>query len=330
MRPLEPEISVIMSVYNVEPYIRGTLDSVFGQTFDSFELIVIEDGSTDGTGNILHKYLEQYSEKMRVVFQENQGQGSSRNTALDMAKGKYVVFVDGDDTIEVNYLQTLYDTAEGSQSDVVICGYQKVDSKGKVIEKVSPKKEQDLFFLVRSLGCCGKMIRMDFLRQYNIKFASDKYYEDVSFSFLSSYMCEKISIIPYSGYLYLQRRGSTMTKKITLEKVPFGEIERSLQCILNRGKTNKIPLLEYGVMCFFTFFLFRVGRKNHVKIIGQLCDYMKHILFKYFPKFYNNSYLNLFHPGINMPMVYRVGILVFSTLCRFRLLKPFAMIVTRV
>ncbi len=116
----ERQISVIVPVYNVENYIRECLDSIMAQTVSSFELILIDDGSTDDSGRICDEYAQQ-DERIRVIHKENGGLSSARNSGLDMATGDYVCFIDSDDIVQPDYLEKLHDSIIQHKSDLVIC-----------------------------------------------------------------------------------------------------------------------------------------------------------------------------------------------------------------
>ena len=113
-------ISVIVPVYNVENYIRECLDSILAQTVSSFELILIDDGSTDNSGRICDEYAQQ-DERIRVIHKENGGLSSARNKGLDEATGDYVCFIDSDDTLKPDFLEKLYDGILQHNSDLAFC-----------------------------------------------------------------------------------------------------------------------------------------------------------------------------------------------------------------
>ena len=113
------DISVIVPAYNAEKYIRPCLDSILNQTKKEFEIIVVNDGSKDNTLKILNEYKEQYSDIINVIDQENQGLSVTRNNAIKVAKGKYVVFIDSDDYVKSDMLEKLYDKAVSGGYDVV-------------------------------------------------------------------------------------------------------------------------------------------------------------------------------------------------------------------
>ena len=117
-----PEVSVIIPVYNNEKYVEECVRSVQNQTFEDLEILVINDGSTDGSGEILERLLRE-DKRLRLFHQENKGAGAARNKGLDTASGRYLVFVDGDDWIAPDYIEKLYAAAEERESEMVICGF---------------------------------------------------------------------------------------------------------------------------------------------------------------------------------------------------------------
>lgn len=124
-----PKISIIMPVYNKQDYIQRSLDSVLNQDFSDFELIAIDDGSTDNSLKVLKEY-ERKDSRIRVIHTENQGVSHARNMGLDNCEGEYLTFVDADDELEPEYLQNLYDSLVFNDADIVIQGITKVFPDG--------------------------------------------------------------------------------------------------------------------------------------------------------------------------------------------------------
>ncbi len=114
-------ISVIVPVYNVEPYLAGCLDSILSQTYRDLEILLIDDGSTDRGGTICDEYAAK-DPRIRVFHTENRGLSAARNRGLDEAKGEYVGFVDSDDRIDPDMFEYLLEAAERTGADVTECG----------------------------------------------------------------------------------------------------------------------------------------------------------------------------------------------------------------
>lgn len=131
------KISIIVPVYNTRKFLEKCIDSVIKQDFKNYELILINDGSTDGSLEICKKFANKY-DFIKSVSQDNGGVSKARNTGLSLAEGKYVIFLDADDSIEINSLRTLFLEAEKNDSDMVIGSYNKLrfsNKVGKVIRK---------------------------------------------------------------------------------------------------------------------------------------------------------------------------------------------------
>ena len=122
MNTKNPKISVIIPVYNTSIYLRQCLDSVLEQDFDDYEVICVNDGSTDDSLEILREY-EKKSSKIKVIDQTNSGVATTRNTGLKNASGDFLAFLDSDDFIRENYLSKLYNAALKTKSDIVICNF---------------------------------------------------------------------------------------------------------------------------------------------------------------------------------------------------------------
>ena len=118
-----PEISILVPAFNVESYIKDCLNSLIHQTFTDFEVIVVDDGSTDNTGNIIDEYAEKY-EKVHVYHQKNKGVVKTRSRLMSLATGNYVGWVDADDFVDVQMFEKLYLQAKSEDADVVICNYR--------------------------------------------------------------------------------------------------------------------------------------------------------------------------------------------------------------
>ena len=118
----QPVVSIIIPIYNVEPYLRCCLNSILAQTFQSWEAVLVDDGSKDNCGKICDEYAAMDS-RFRVIHKENGGLTSARNAGLAMAFGEWVMPLDGDDWIEPDMLEKMYAVAEKSQADIVYCDF---------------------------------------------------------------------------------------------------------------------------------------------------------------------------------------------------------------
>ncbi|MFW6271607.1 MAG: glycosyltransferase [Desulfosalsimonas sp.] len=225
-----PKVSIIIPVYNLEKYLRRCLDSVINQTLNEIEIICINDGSMDSSLNILRNY-ENRDSRIRVINKKNEGQGIARNIGINMAKGKYIGFVDGDDWIETEMYKKMYEIAKNNNSDMQICTIKRVDAEGRPLkiecdyDKYIGKKfkvdsivfnrfdiAEEIFKISRFAW--NKIYKRSFLIKNQIFFSANRYYQDNPFFFIAFFKAERISITRNQFYNYLfKREESTSSKK---------------------------------------------------------------------------------------------------------------------
>lgn len=237
------KVSVILPVYNVDQYLRECLDSVVNQTLNDIEIICINDGSTDNSLDILNEYADKDS-RFIVLSQENQGQGVARNKGVELAKGKYIQFVDPDDWIEPNMLETLYNFAEEHNSQVVKFNYSEYnDYSGKYkqnnfVKVIKDEYNYDLnkfpYYTWRHLkkGCLSNLdlhvwahfYQTEFIKINKIQFAPSKHGEDHLFADGAIVLANKIDYLNKYLYFYRIRTGSSVRIKSDINFCVFDNI----------------------------------------------------------------------------------------------------------
>lgn len=227
-----PELTIIVPVYKVEPYLRRCIDSILNQTFRDFELILIDDGSPDNCGAICDEYAEKDG-RILVIHQKNQGVSAARNAGLDIARGTYLGFVDSDDWIEPEMYETMITTAKEKNVDVVVCGINYCTEEGAFIRNDlltcgDYNNEQVMFALFGMPnplggGCCNKMFHKRITQ--GIYFRKEiAMAEDWLFLFDSLYHCN--ICIKISNELYhVVERSSSATR--------CGNMELTYQAIVS-------------------------------------------------------------------------------------------------
>ena len=135
MKPLGSEelITIVVPVYNVDKYVSKCIESLLHQTYSNLEIIIVDDGSTDKSGEICDSYAKS-DNRIKVIHQTNKGQSASRNKALSVANGNYIAFVDSDDYVSPLFIEKLYKRMSQDNSDISMCGYHAVDEKGMVLD----------------------------------------------------------------------------------------------------------------------------------------------------------------------------------------------------
>ena len=119
-------VSVVVAIYNVEDYLEECLDSLVNQTMDGLEIIAVNDGSTDSSEKILKGYAMRYPQKIKAIHKNNGGLSDARNTGIERSEGEFIGFVDGDDWVDVSMFERLYKKATASQSDIVVCAFNRM------------------------------------------------------------------------------------------------------------------------------------------------------------------------------------------------------------
>lgn len=206
------KISIIVPVYNTKKYVGRCIDSIISQIYSDWELILVDDGSTDGSLDILKSY-EKKEPRITVIRQKNRGPGIARNRGISQAVGEYIVFVDSDDVIQQDYLTRL----SKETADVVFIDIDQVDEEFNILQEEHMSKYQSLSkdeFLRGQMtgkilwGGVRKAVKSDFLRKNKIGFTDHKVGEEAIYSFLLMYYAESFSFIEGSVYKYINRSGS--------------------------------------------------------------------------------------------------------------------------
>lgn len=210
----QPLVSVIVPVYNVEAYIDACLNSIKQQTYKNLEIIIVEDCSTDNSRQVLDSHL--IDERIKLIqHSENGGLSAARNTGIESATGEYMMFVDSDDIVSENLVQTCISSAMELGADVVL--YQvKPFQDGELIESLpKPASEARVSKIIKQLDYFKyphfawlKFMRTDLVRGKNLQFHIGQYYEDWPFHWEIGFIASKIIEISDGYYYYRQRRDS--------------------------------------------------------------------------------------------------------------------------
>lgn len=200
-----PTVSVIVPIYNTAPYLSRCIESLVNQTYSDLQIILIDDGSTDNSGKIADEWQTK-DPRIEVYHQQNQGQSVARNAGLRHAKGEYIAFVDADDYIEIDYLNTMFQAADDAV-DCVQTGYRRVKQDREIIKAYRPKH----FYQYTSPGM--RLYRRDFIERYHLHFPEGMIYEDVVFSTDMWLAHPTYKMINDCGYNYTLNTTSTTSRK---------------------------------------------------------------------------------------------------------------------
>ncbi|WP_392887974.1 glycosyltransferase family 2 protein [Eubacterium limosum] len=326
-------ISVVVPVYNLEKYIGKCLDSILKQKYDDYEIIVINDGSTDGSQKIIDQYKLKFSkEKFSSIILENGGAARCRNFGIDKCKGRYIAFVDGDDFIDEDYFEVFVKYIKKYSPDVLVSGNRMVDENDRVISttKVVRYQEEEKNGKPGMFTAWGKLFKSDFLKRAGCKFPEGKTQEDVSFSLITKYLSNNTIAIPYIGYNYVQRTGSVMHTKLDVKKFPFEEIEDAIKLVLSKLKSDDLQRnsFEFELLYFFAGYIFLYCRGNSLKTLEMICDYSDYILKEYFPDFDKNPLVGL-NRIKTLTFIQSFSIMFYVKLCKNRRLFDFVKVAVK-
>lgn len=247
------KISVIVAAYNAEKYLAETLDSITHQTIDDYEIIVINDGSSDSTLDILKNYQADYP-NLHIIDKENGGPSSARNAGLDIAKGDYIYFFDADDILEAEALEHLYEAAVSNKADLVIAKYDifnryktyPINNIDELITLDTIEKYDPLILWTFSL--CNKLFKKSLIDQYNFRLPPVSYSEDGAF--LMEYVYHTTKITGLNEVIFHYRRmydgeAESITASVSPSKIK--DYITAHQMILNSAQASILKdFPQYG------------------------------------------------------------------------------------
>ena len=275
-----PEISILVPVYNVETYLVKCMDSILGQSFSDFEVLCMDDGSTDTSGCILDQYAKEDG-RVQVIHKRNTGYGHTMNQALQMAKGKYIGIVESDDYIAKDMYKELYQQMEELQLDIVKTDYYDLWSHEDGTEEIryhtltknkemyhrviEPNQEMEAYFLEKFTW--NALYRRNFLMQNQIQYneTPGASYQDNGFWFQTFYYAKRVMFLDQAFYRYKQDNPNSSihsTQKVYAMKSEYDFIRKFLE--RNQEKEKKL----YQI-CFH----FRI--KGYLYTLEQVADSLK-------------------------------------------------------
>lgn len=303
MKESKVEISIIVPVYNVEQYLRRCLESLVNQTMQEIEIILVNDASPDHSDEIMREYAIQYPDKVKCIFLEkNKHQGGARNEGMKIAQGKYIMFVDSDDYIALDFCEKTYYVAQTEQCDVVAADYLVFYDSGRIGRRFSTMPDQCLGYIdedkARNIFFVGhypfaKLFLKSLFINHKITYPENLFYEDISCIKLALYYAKKISKTKETLYYYYQRENSVM--HVENSSSMFDEARGALvyrrECV-DRGIYMKYPE-EVEAAFFILFYIYPL--QNCIRKFKQLpkeyFDFLRMTIQSYKYDYYSNYYV---------------------------------------
>ena len=283
------DISIIVPIYNAEKYLNKCIDSLVNQTKKELEFILINDGSTDSSEDIIKSYKDK---RIKYFKNKNQGIGKTRNFGIDKATGKYLMFLDSDDYLDINACEKLYNKAIKEKSDLVVFDFYRVEDTLKEVTinnfKSSSLKENPNLLLDINLGPCNKLIKRELIDKNNTRFNEELKYEDTPFVTEIIKNANKISKLnEYLHYYVIHSNSET-----TVRDERVFDIIKIIDIIRNQYKDEKYMEDIVNKLTVRTFTNYTIQQrvqkdlKVGMKFIDEAFSYMK----KNIPNYKNNKY----------------------------------------
>lgn len=292
------KISIIVPVYNVEKYLSKCIDSILNQSFKDFELILVNDGSTDNSGKICDEYKKNNT-NITVIHKKNGGLSSARNTGLSICKGEYIAFIDSDDYIHPKMFEVLYNNLILYAADISICDYERViektENKVEEINNIVVKQYDNIEAIERLytednakfIICCNKLYKRELFN--NIKFENGKYHEDEYIIPKILYKCKKVIFNDCKLYYYLIRPGSITGKGFNIHKLDaLDAFEERIKFFEENNLIQFRNKAEYDYLCRVFKYYFTI--EKYIPNNKQILINIKRNFKKMYKKLKTNSY----------------------------------------
>lgn len=245
-----PKVSVVMPVYNVEPYLRQCLDSVISQTLKEIEIICVDDGSTDNSLNILKEYAAK-DNRITLFAPGHIGTGHCRNIALSVVQGEWIGFVDPDDWIEGEYFEKLYNSA--SRNTDIVFQTSRIETywrEGKEVVIDTPTSQNDYVFRFNTIHYSAhlwsKIFRRSYVEKYNLKNSFTKRSQDLLFTFPALLLAKNIKCINHAKYYYRKGQKSACTVEYTArDATEVFALYKQIESKIKQFDENMLSLVKY-------------------------------------------------------------------------------------
>lgn len=291
-------ISVIIPVYNVAPYLRQCVESVRRQSYTQLEILLVDDGSTDGSGELCDTFQREDT-RIRVIHQPNSGLGAARNAGIRQARGTYLLFVDSDDWIYSSMAETLYQAMIEHQADVVLCDADVVEENGCFIERMSSNLPSDQCIALSDLPrllfvphvTWNKLYRRELFFKEELCYPPRAWYEDFRVTTKLYAQAKRIVYLTKPLYCYRVRKGSIQqSDNLDRRREKIEAMDDILSFYKKKGLLDQyraeLEYLAFGNVYFYpSVDLIRQNRKH--KLISEFSRYMNTT----FPDFMRNPYL---------------------------------------
>lgn len=262
----QEKVTIVVPVYNIENHISNCIESIIHQTYMNLQILLIDDGSSDSSGNICDKYALR-DKRIEVVHQLNGGLSEARNIGIKKAVGKWIAFIDGDDYVHPQFIEILYEAAKKSGSMIAVCDYRKVKECMTVFDRSNEEPEYSVLSSEQMLqNWHGKLTKIETVAwnklyaleifKDGIKYPSGKLHEDVYITHQLVARSNQVIIVWKELYYYLQRSNSIIGERLTDNRIyqSMEAQERRIVFFESKGYRKAYRNLRKGLLKHFVFF----------------------------------------------------------------------------
>lgn len=291
------KVSLIVPVYNSEEYLGKCLDSILNQTYQNFEILVVNDGSKDNSWNIIEDYKNRYPDKIVAINQENKGVAVTRNETVRKANGDYIMFVDNDDFLDKDYIETFITNAESGDYDIVFGGYRRPNENGKILKTLKLIDEEWAKFII--MAPWAKVYKKSFIIDNDINFLSINIGEDIYFNMKAILLAKNTKIIDYVGYNWFFNTQSVSNSK--QKNITELELYRLLNSCYDMVKEENLLESNYDMLKthftrYVVWILSFATKRLSYKVISEEYDKIFNWLKERFPDYKKNKMLSYKKP----------------------------------
>lgn len=298
-------ISVIMLTYNRENMVGSAIESILNQTYQNFEFIIVDNGSTDQSGKIADSYAEKDS-RIKVIHIPKSNIGTGRNTGLDMAKGDYVTFIDDDDTAEPDMLEFLHALAVECDADIALCGSYK-EVNGEILpncvfdEKLIMTPEEAVVTLLKRKKYGAGMPTKLFSKKLfdTIRFENNRKYEDIHTTYKYFASAKRVTAHGIPKYRVFRHGGNNSNFTTNDLLLTPEQLDEYFEAFRERTVylSNKLPkIADYAQYSEWSYMISMCNKieKNHLEQCNKQLEFVKNELLAHYDEFYHSPYIEEF------------------------------------
>jgi len=286
-----PLISIIVPIYNVEKYLSKCIDGILNQTYKNLEIILVDDGSPDDCGRICDEYSLQ-DKRIKVIHKSNGGLSDARNVAIDLMNGEYVTFIDSDDFVSSDYVETLYNLIEKSKCEISVSQFIPY-SVGKLIEILQPKEKTTILNVddaVRIMfyqeyfdtSAWGKMYERN-LFSSGVRYPKEALFEDLPTTYLLFLKANNIAVTNRITYYYLMREEGIQWSKFNPQKMDVIKHGEEMRKYLFSNKPHLVTALNCRLLSAYFNILMQTESNSpyESELWNEIIKLRRNVLFDY-------------------------------------------------